>query len=411
MCKSKLTSNIVYLYFLSAAQMIFPLLTFPYLTQCLSVDAYGIVSYIRATSIYLQLFIDFGFGLSAVKDIAQSNGDKERIGIITGNVIVAKLILAGTSFFLFIFLCNMVPILQHNKLFSVLSFVVVVLSIFLLDFFFRGIEEMQLISLRFIIMKGISTVLTFLLVKDDQDILWIPVLDIISSCFAIIFVTYEIKRYNFVLKLSSFGDVFNTIKESFIYFLSNMATTAFNILNTVLIGIYILDSKDIAYWSVAMTMVGAAQSFYNPVINGAYPQMAKKPSCHVILRLLMVFMPLVIMGCIITFFFASQIINIINGPNYETAAYLLKLLIPVLFFSFPAMLFGWPTLGAINEASKVTFSTVVSCIIQIMGLVLLIISHNFTLTAIALLRGFTEFALFCIRFCFFILYKNKFVVD
>lgn len=408
MYKSKLTSNIVYLYFLSVAQMIFPLLTFPYLTHCLSVDAYGIVSYIRATSMYLQLFIDFGFGLSAVKDIAQSNGDKERIGIITGNVIVAKLILAGTSFFLFIFLCNTVPILQHNKLFSALSFVVVVLSIFLLDFFFRGTEEMQLISLRFIIMKGISTALTFFMVKDDQDILWIPALDIISSCFAIIFVRYEIKRYNITLIFSSFGDVLNTIKESFIYFLSNMATTAFNILNTMLIGIYILDSKDIAYWSVAMTMVGVAQSLYNPIINGAYPQMAKKPSYHIISKLLKIFMPLVVIGCIFTFFFASRIISIINGPNYETAAYLLKLLIPVLFFSFPAMLLGWPALGAINEASRVTFSTIVSSMIQIIGLALLIIVHNFTLTAVALLRGFTEFILFLIRLCYFILYKDKF---
>lgn len=388
--------------------MIFPLLTFPYLTHCLSVDAYGIVSYIRATSMYLQLFIDFGFGLSAVKDIAQSNGDKERIGIITGNVIVAKLILAGTSFFLFIFLCNTVPILQHNKLFSALSFVVVVLSIFLLDFFFRGTEEMQLISLRFIIMKGISTALTFFMVKDDQDILWIPALDIISSCFAIIFVRYEIKRYNITLIFSSFGDVLNTIKESFIYFLSNMATTAFNILNTMLIGIYILDSKDIAYWSVAMTMVGVAQSLYNPIINGAYPQMAKKPSYHIISKLLKIFMPLVVIGCIFTFFFASRIISIINGPNYETAAYLLKLLIPVLFFSFPAMLLGWPALGAINEASRVTFSTIVSSMIQIIGLALLIIVHNFTLTAVALLRGFTEFILFLIRLCYFILYKDKF---
>lgn len=388
--------------------MIFPLLTFPYLTHCLSVNAYGIVSYIKAVTMYLQMFIDFGFGLSAVKDIAQSNGDKKRIGVITGNVIVAKLILAGIAFCLFIFFCNTIPILQQNKLFSVLSFAVVLLSIFLLDFFFRGIEEMQLISLRFVIMKGISTAITFFVVKSDQDILWIPLLDIISSCVAIIFVGYEIKKYKLSLMVSSFRDVIGTIKDSFIYFLSNMATTAFNILNTMLIGIYILNSRDIAYWSVAMTMVGAAQALYNPVISGAYPQMAKKPSYHVISKLLKLFMPLVILGCIFTFFFASPIIRIVNGPNYETAAYLLKLLIPVLFFSFPAMLFGWPALGAINEASRVTFSTIASSLVQIIGLVLLIVFHNFTLTAVALLRGFTEFVLFLIRFCFFILYKDKF---
>ena len=49
-----------------------------------------------------------------------------------------------------------------------------------------------------------------------------------------------------------------------------MATTAFNVLNTLLVGIYQAPS-DVAYWSVCLSMVSAIQSFYSPITDGVYP--------------------------------------------------------------------------------------------------------------------------------------------
>ena len=43
------------------------------------------------------------------------------------------------------------------------------------------------------------------------------------------------------------------------------------------------------------------------------------------------------------------------------------LLIPVLFFGFLSVLFGWPTLGAIDKAKEVTKSTVTSTILHILS--------------------------------------------
>ncbi len=37
-------------------------------------------------------------------------------------------------------------------------------------------------------MRGISTITTFIVIKNDKDVLWIPVLDIIASIIAIILV-------------------------------------------------------------------------------------------------------------------------------------------------------------------------------------------------------------------------------
>ncbi len=341
----------LYLYFLTIAKILFPLLTFPYLTRVLSVDVYGMVSYVRATIIYMQILVDFGFSLSAVKDIARIKNDKTRVGEITGDVIIAKLLLCAIGMVILLALCVSISILQNNFLYTFLSYVVVVLSVFLLDYLFRGIEEMQLVSLSFIIMKGASTLLTFVFVRSDADILWIPVLDIISSFFALFFVYAQLKRLHIKIVFRDIIYALRSLKESFVYFISNMATTAFGGLNTMLIGIYIPDVKEIAYWSVAMTLISGAQALYNPITGGVYLQMVKNPSMRIIRRLLLVFMPCVIFGCLFTWIFAEDIVRIINGPNYDEASEVLRYLVPVLFFSFPGMLIGWPALGAIDKAS------------------------------------------------------------
>lgn len=409
MSKSRISSNIIYLYFLTIAKILFPLLTFPYLTRVLSVDTYGMVSYVRATIIYMQIFVDFGFSLSAVKDIARIKNDKTRVGEITGDVIIAKLLLCGTGMLILLVLCVSISILQNNLLYTFLSYVVVILSVFLLDYLFRGIEEMQLVSLTFIIMKGASTLLTFVFVKGDADILWIPVLDIISSFFALFFVYVQLKKLHIRIIFRNIIYAWKSLKESFIYFISNMATTAFVGLNTMLIGIYIPDVKEIAYWSVAMTLVSGAQAFYSPITGGIYPQMVKNPSMRIIKKLLLVFMPCVIFGCLFTWIFAEDIVRIINGPNYDEAAKVLRYLVPMLFFSFPGMLIGWPALGAIDKASDVTKTTVFSCIFQLAGLFLLILCNQFTLLMISILRDMTEAVLLGTRFGYLVKYRKYFV--
>ncbi len=55
--------NVSMLYIMNIAKLVFPLITLPYLTRVLSVDCYGVVSYVKATMVYAQLVVDFGFML------------------------------------------------------------------------------------------------------------------------------------------------------------------------------------------------------------------------------------------------------------------------------------------------------------------------------------------------------------
>lgn len=404
---NKVTKNTIMLYIMNIAQLILPLVTLPYLTRVLTVDNYGVVNYVKSIMTYMQIIIEFGFILSATKDIVKAGNDKKIIGEITGNVILGKILLSMLSLIVLIIFTIFVPILRNNVAFTMLSFIPIFLSTFLIDFFFRGIEKMEVITIRYIVMKSISTLLTFLFVRGNGDLLMIPILDIIGNVVAILLVWKEVYKLGIKLSFGTIKDIWDSIADSFLYFISSMASTAFGALNTLLVGI-LLSSKEVAYWSLAMQILGAIQALYTPINNGIYPEMVKERKFSLIIKVIKIFMPVVFVGCLIILLFSKPILFVIGGRKYLEMSYLIKLLIPVIIFSFPAMLFGWPVLGAIDKVKETTTTTVVTTIVQVAGLIVLMLVGEFTLVNIALLRGGTEFILLTSRLYFINKFKFMF---
>ena len=395
------------LYGLSIAKIVLPLITLPYLTRVLSVDTYGTVSYVKTVMTYLQLTVDFGFMLSGTKDIVEGKKEGKDIGKITGDILLARIILGVIAFIVLLGLTIMLPILRENIVYVLLSYVPVFLSIFLFDYLFRGLEEMQVITIRFVVMKGVAAILTFVFVRNDAQIIWISLLDCLGSVCAVGLVWIEINKRNIQIRLVSVTSSLKKLAESAIYFVSEMATTAFGALNTVLIGAF-LEKTDVAYWSLCITMVSAVQSMYEPINSGVYPDMVKNRNFKVIKRTLSIFLPIVAIGCIFTILVAKYALLIVGGEQYVEAASILRALTPVLFISFPAMLFGWPTLGALGRAKEVTITTIITAIAQILGLLILIAIGKFELIEIALLRGMTELLMLICRVGFCVKFRKEF---
>ena len=405
MKRTKVVDNMVMLYLMSIAKLLLPLLTLPYLTRVLSEESYGLVTYVKSCMSYMLLIIDFGFLLSSVKDIVNADGDQERINAIAGNTFGAKMILAALAGIILVIMFLTIPLLRINPLFVVLSFIGVAITVFLADFVFRGIEKMQYITIIYVVSKTISTALTFVMVKEDGDLIWIPVLDIIANVVSVVLSMVVLKRLNIQPHITSLRDCCCMLKESFVYFLSGAATTAFSALNTLIIGIYLTDLKQIAYWGLCLNIITTIQQLYTPICNSIYPHMIKEKSLRFIHKIMAIFMPIVIAGCILSFAIAKEVMFILGGEKYIPATSLFRWMIPVLFFSFPAQIYGWPTLGAMGKEKQTTLSTIIASVSQIAGIVILILCQQFTVINLAILRGVTECLLMVARMLF--VYRSK----
>ena len=390
------TRNTFMLYLMNIAKMVFPLLTLPYLTRVLSVPVYGVVTYVKATMQYMQLLLAFGFALSATKKVVNAHGDKVIISRILGDVQAAKLLLTGIGGAALAVLTICIPILRQNVLFVVLSYVNVVITEMLADFLFHGLDRMEVLTIRFVTAKLIATVCTFLFIKNDSHLMLIPVFDCLGSLVALVLVLWEIKKLELRFAFTGFREALRMLKESATFFVSDMATTAFGAMNTLMIGFF-SSSADVAYWGVVMQLVGAVNAMYTPITNGVYPTMIRTKSLGFIKKIMMLIMPVVTVGCLICWFGAELIVTIVGGAEYLAAAPVFRGMVPVMFMSFGVQLFAWPTLGPIGKIKETTATTVITAVTQLAGLVVLVLAGRFTLLNIALLRCLTEFMMLAMR--------------
>lgn len=400
--KTKLLSNTIYLYILNIAKMGFALISLPYLTRILSIDAYASVAYVKSYMQYVQLLLDFGFLLSATKSIAiAKDKDNEKIGYITGNTLAEKFILLILAAVITLIISSILPLLRENLAFTWLYFISIGITVLLPDFLYRGIEKMAYVTIPYAVAKTVSLILTLILIKNDGDILLIPIFEIISSTVAVLISFIFLKKLNIRIRFNKIKVWMCDLKESAVYFASHLAETVFGALTTLIVGI-LLDEKNIAFWSVCMLIVSTAKSLYAPIINSLYPYMVTNNDIKLLNKIAYLMSIPMVFGSVTVILFGENIMALLGGANYAEAGYVLKLLLPVIISSFYSMLYGWTVLGAIGKVRETTISTVIAAGVQIVGILVIYLLGIFNLTSLALCCGISEILLFVIRYSIFL---------
>lgn len=403
---TQVKKNTFWLAIFQLAKMIFPFLILPILTRRLSVETYGNLTFIKTVMNFLQIFLDFGFMLSATKEIAKIKNDTNKIQQIMADTLLARLILGGIGFLLIIILSFFFPILSHNFLFTITSYLTVFLSIFLFDFLFRGLEIIHVMTIRFIIMKTISFLLTIFFVRQDHQIILIPLFDILSSVIAIILVAFELQKRNFRLIRPKLKSSIYSLKISLVYFLSDVSATAFNAISTIIIGL-VFSSTEVALFGVSIQIIGAIQALLGQLSSGIYPIMVRQKSRKFIQQIFQKTIPLVFLFTGLIIILLPLALQVLAGDKYAAAHPIIQILAITIFFSFINTLLGWPTLGVINQQNKVTLSTIISTVFNLVSLILLYLSSNLNLYSVAITRVITEIILFCIRLYYYKKYRQN----
>src|SRR4051812_10374668 len=117
-----LFSNFISLSVLQVVGFALPLIVLPYLIKVLGIEKFGLVFFAQALISYFMVFTDYGFNLSATREISVNRDDKEKISIIFNSVLTTKIILGIIGFIILSILILFVPKLHNESLLFYLSF-------------------------------------------------------------------------------------------------------------------------------------------------------------------------------------------------------------------------------------------------------------------------------------------------
>lgn len=405
--KSKiLMKNTIMLYILQFSTYLFSFLTVPYQSRILGPEIYGMLGVAVAVMTYFQLFMDFGFLLSATEDISKNRDDKEYICRKISSIAVIKSAFAVISFAVMGVLCMFVAKFSEHPMLYFTYLAAYVAGSFLPDYIYRGLEQMTAVTVRTVIIKLFFCVMIFAVMHSSEDYMAVPVLLLIGNAGAVIGAYLHLfKSLHFRFAKVTFKQIASDFKRSSVFFYSRIASTVYSATNTVLLGF--VDKTGIAtgYYTSADKIVTTAKNGLSPISDSLYPYMVKNRDFKPAKKMLKILMPVIIGGCVIVGIFARPICIFVFGAEYADTANILRAFLPAIAAILPSYIFGFPVMGALGISKYANISVFVGTVIHIIGLSILLFTGNFSAVTLAGMTSVSELSILIYRL--FIVYKNR----
>lgn len=406
--KGNLLKNTVMLYILTFSGYVFNFITMPYQTRVLGPEVFGVLGFAGACAVYVQLFLDFGFLLSATEDVANSRDDKLKLSKILSAVTVCKLVLGAFALAVILVLCRFVPKLREDTPLYLLFFASTFINALLPDFLYRGIEKMSAITIRAVSVKAFFTVAIFVFLKSPEHYYIVPLLNTLGAVGACIWTYFDVYRRIGVRFMSvEWKYVWQTFKRSSGYFWSRIATTVYGATNSVLIGILYPVGATMGLYSSSEKLMTTARSAFSPIADSMYPYMVKNKDYKLVKKILTVLMPVIFFGCAIVFVFAKEFCVLLFGAEYAGSAPYLRLLLPIVAISLPTYIFGFPVLSPLGLAKYANISVIVGAVLHAAQLVCLFTLGFLTVKTICIATCITEGVILLIRVAVVVKNRNR----
>lgn len=403
-----LFSNTMFLYILTFSSQFFSFLTVPYLTRVLGPSVYGKVGIAVAYMAYVQIILDFGFILSATQKVVENRDDKNKLGKILTAVTYVKLTLSGIITMVFGCFVFMNESMKQDAVFYLLYMISTIANALMPDFFYRGIEKMKIITIRTFIIKGAATLGTFIFIKEAVDYWMIPLFVMLGNCVAVFAMFHDMsKNYQVKFQRVSFRFIKSLVKDSALFFVSRAASTAYQAVNTIILSFIYGSSPLVGYYTSADKLISLGKTASGPIADSLYPYMIKQKNYRLVKKLMIIFMPIIVVGVGLVFWLAEPICVLLFGTEYAEAGNVLRCLLPILLVILPTYILCFPVMVPLGLSKWANMSNVIGMCIQILGLGVLLVTRTLNIYTLCILSSSTEVIVFMFRLIVVLLYKRK----
>lgn len=405
--KKRVASNSLLLFLLTFSNYFIGLLLFPYISRVLSVEGFGLIGFSMAYVLVFQVIVEFGFMISATALISKHRKNKQKVAEIVSSIMLAKLLLAAMSVVLFMLSVLFVPMLRENLLVVSLFLVSSLLSAMVPDFYFRGIEQMKIITVRTVSIRALSLLLVVLFVRDESQIAWIPIAFIVGNAVALAVTLREMYKHEVRFARIGFARVVADIKESAMFFMSRLAVSVNQSVGAFMLGLkFAPTSVEMGTFSGASRISMASEMMLSPVSDSLYPHMVNKKDYRLFKKVVTLGGILWFFGCLLVFIFAETVCKILLGAEYAAAGDLLRILLFGNFMAFFSNMFGYNALVPIGKANHANMALLVSAGINIVACAVLWLTDSISLISVCSVIALTNFVVFGYRISVFWKYRH-----
>lgn len=354
----------------SALNLIFPLITFPYVSRVLSVDGMGIYNFSNTYVNYFVLIAGLGVATYAVREGAKYRDNEEEISEFASQVFTINMISTLIAYLLLI---------GSLLIFSNLRNYVTCILIFSLQLVFTTIgtewiytiyEEYQYITIRSIIFKIISIVLLFLLVHTPNDYLWYAAITVFASVGSNVLNYIHAKSFCKIKFVKDTNWKYH-LKPILVIFASAVAVTLYISSDTTILGL-LKDNYAVGIYGVAVKIYTIVSGLISGLLVVTIPRLAMligkrrvKEYNHVLQEVINSVSILGLPATVGLVMLSKEVILIIAGKKYLDGTLSLQIITWALIFSNYSTIFNQCVLIPLKRESKTLRNTVITGLVNV----------------------------------------------
>jgi O-antigen/teichoic acid export membrane protein len=325
-----LLENFTSLSLLQVLGYITPFITMPYLSRVIGVEKFGTLAFASSIIAYLQAVTVYGFNYTAVRDVAKNKHDMVRVSSIYSNVLVCSFLLMVLSFLILISLICFIPLLKNNALVLLLTFLSVPGSIFSFDWFFQAMERMKYITIISTLSKLLFVVLIFVVIKERDDYIYLPVLTALGYLLAGTISSYIIfKKLHVKFIFPSLNTIWTTLKDGWNMFVSIFLPNLYSNFSTMFLRIQGGETAT-GLFDAGKRFISIGEQIIDVLSRTFFPFLARRLDKHNLYAKINLFICGFI--SISLFFGADLIIKIFFTKDFNDSARVIRILAISPFF-------------------------------------------------------------------------------
>lgn len=406
--KKSIAKNYIYNLIYQMLTILLPLVTTPYLSRVLGAENIGIYGYTISIVTYFILFGTLGVSMYGQREIAYKQSDKAARSKTFWEIIILRTITLSISILLFYLIYGRTG---EYAIYYRILIIQLVANLFDISWLFQGIEEFDKTVVRNLIVKLLSLVLIFVVIKTPED-LW--------KYFAIYVGAELLGNMTLWLYLPKYLEKINVktleikkhIKPVIALFVPQIAIQIYTVLDKTMIGKITGDMVEVGYYEQAqkvvkatLTILTALQTVMNSRIANAYATKNEKEVKKCLEKsfnfIWLITVPMVF-GLIAV---ATKFVPWYYGEGFEGVTNILIVTAPILIAMGISGVTGTQYLVQIGKQKEFTISVVCGAITNVIFNIILI--HFFNGVGAAMASVIAEIVIALVQLKYF---KDQFKI-
>ena len=370
MLQPSIKKNFAYKSVLTLSTYLINFITFPYVARVLGVERIGLVNFVDNTVNYFLLFATMGVGLLGVREIAAVKEDKKRRDQVYSSMLALNLLFTLVSLGIYLLCISTIPKLcQYDELFYI-GTAKILFTVFLVEWFFTGVENFRYITLRSILIKVLYIISVFLFVRDTSDyrlyfILTVGVV-VLNALINQLYIRKFVRvRWNNI-------QLFKYLKQNVTLGIYTLMTSMYLTFNVMYLGL-VSNNTEVGYYTTAFKLYSVVLGFFTAFTNVMLPRMSsllangeKDRFQELVNRSFSVMSTCCIPLILCSMIMAPQIVYILSGPGYEGAILPMRIIMPAAFAVGVAQVLAIQVLMPMKKDKVLLVASIIGAVVSLL---------------------------------------------